>query len=64
MGGLVQFPRNRARRGEAERYDPESSSNARRSTRTASETLPITWINATERRDGDEDGDGGGGSAA
>lgn len=61
MGGLIKFPRNGARRGDAEWNDRESAPMTARADRDAS---LIRWLDVTRQRDGDDDGDGGGGAAA
>ena len=61
MGGLIKFPRNGARRGDAQWNDRESAPLATRADRDAS---LIRWIDVARQREGDDDGDGGGGTAA
>jgi hypothetical protein len=62
LGGLVHFPRNAARRSEAEQHD--GADDAVRSTRKTADVARITWIDVGVSSDGDDDGDGGGGRAA
>lgn len=62
MGGLIHFPRTGIRQNDAEWHDP--AENALRSTRKTSEAALVTWLDATRLRDGDDDSDGSGGSAA
>jgi len=61
LGSLVRFPRNSARSDAQWR---EASDNSLRATRTTSEASLVTWLDVKRLRDGEEDGDGGGGSAA
>jgi len=61
LGSLVLFPRAAARRSDTQRRDPSDAS--MRSTRTASEGS-LTRLDVKRVRDGEDDGDGGGGSAA
>jgi len=61
LGSLVLFPRAAARRSDAQRRDPSDAS--MRPTRTASEGS-LTRLDVKRVRDGEDDGDGGGGSAA
>ena len=42
----------------------EPSDNSLRTTRTTSEGSLVTWLDAKRLREGEDDGDGGGGSAA
>jgi len=58
----VLFPRNAARRSDAQRREP--SDNSLRTTRTTSEGSLVTWLDTKGWRDGEDDSDGGGGSAA
>jgi hypothetical protein len=61
LGGLIHFPRTGNRQND-EWHDP--AENAMRSTRKTPEVSLVTWVDATRLRDGDDDGDGSGGTAA
>jgi len=62
LGSLVRFPRNSARGSDAQWS--EVSDNSLRATRTTSEASLVTWLDVKRLRDGEDDGDGGGGKAA
>lgn len=61
MGGLIKFPRNGQRRGDAEWKNRDTAPMATRTERDAS---LITWVDLKTRYDGDDNSDGGGGQAA
>lgn len=62
MGGLIKFPRNGARRGDAEWNERENAPMATR--HTDREASLITWVDLKTMHDSDDNGDGGGGQAA
>jgi len=57
----VRLPRNGARQTDAQWREPADG--ASRSTRKSADATLITWTDAKRRRDGDDDGDGGGRAA-
>jgi hypothetical protein len=59
----VLFPRSAARRSDAQQRR-EVSDNSLRPTRATSEASLVTWLDVKRLRDAEDDGDGGGGSAA
>jgi len=59
LGSLILFPRNAGRRSDTQWHETAESP-----TRKTSEASLVTWLDAKRLREGEDDGDGGGGHAA